>query len=250
MISNQMHEFTIERGTIADYRALAHLHYRAGSPGGITTIHRLLHRRQRSVDLIGVLVRSLPHLASRARNLALGDRYTALDRSEAARALNTEIRTISRVIIDPRYRGLGLAVQLVRRALDEPETPYTEAFAAMGRVHPFFERAGMVRYDPPPDPAEAHLSAALERFALDPALLASRRAWQARTGRLSATDRGWLRRELRRHTSTPRAASDHVALARAAHRLLARPVYYLAHHATHTPHQSPHKDSTHAPHRP
>jgi GNAT superfamily N-acetyltransferase len=47
------------------------------------------------------------------------------------------------VIVHPQFRGLGIASQLVRRICDECPTRYVEAIAAMGEVHPFFERAGM-----------------------------------------------------------------------------------------------------------
>ncbi len=50
------------------------------------------------------------------------------------------------MIVGARFRGLGIATRLVRAYLAGPLTPRTEAVAAMGRVCPFFEAAGMTPY--------------------------------------------------------------------------------------------------------
>ncbi|MEO6436540.1 MAG: GNAT family N-acetyltransferase, partial [Tepidisphaeraceae bacterium] len=58
------------------------------------------------------------------------------------------VRAISRVIVHPQFRGLGVASGLVRRVLLDCPTRYVEATAAMGEVHPFFEKGGMRRVVP------------------------------------------------------------------------------------------------------
>src|SRR5690606_4340339 len=132
-----------------------------------TVVGRFL-RREQTREVVGVLVRSLPRLDGSLRDVATGGRYRGLRPHERAAMLNREMRVISRVVIDPRYRGLGLAVRLVRHALDHAETPYTEALAAMGRVNPFFERAGMTRYERPHHPAHARLLYVLDEIGLTP----------------------------------------------------------------------------------
>jgi GNAT superfamily N-acetyltransferase len=72
------------------------------------------------------------------------------------------VRTIARVVVVPRFRGIGLGVQLVRHALAHAQTRYVEALAVMGRVQPFFEKAGMQRFERPQGPAEVRLLAAVE----------------------------------------------------------------------------------------
>jgi predicted N-acetyltransferase YhbS len=59
--------------------------------------------------------------------------------------VNRHVRTISRVVVHPQFRGVGLASGLVRAICRAAPTRYVEAFAVMGRVHPFFEKGGMVR---------------------------------------------------------------------------------------------------------
>ena len=60
--------------------------------------------------------------------------------------INKNIRCISRVIIDPRYRGFGLASRLVQETMPQMQVPIIEALAAMGQFNPFFEKAGMTAY--------------------------------------------------------------------------------------------------------
>ncbi len=61
---------------------------------------------------------------------------------------NANLRTITRVIVHPTFRSAGLAVAIVKRLCEHCLTRYVEAMAKMGRVHPFFERAGMMRVTP------------------------------------------------------------------------------------------------------
>lgn len=61
---------------------------------------------------LGVLVVSMPVLNSRLRPLAWPSRYRTGDRRADARRINRELRTLSRVIVDPRVRGIGLATRL------------------------------------------------------------------------------------------------------------------------------------------
>jgi GNAT superfamily N-acetyltransferase len=161
-------QIVIERGTRRDYGELAHLHYAPGHPAtwagiwravwssadcGLAHVHcrscRQSIRRQQSTvnnqpsQIIAVGVLSYPTPAHRVRERVLrlsGPRY-----GEKLRFINEHVRTISRVIVHPQFRGLGIASQLVRRICEDCPTRYVEAIAAMGEVHPLFERAGMVK---------------------------------------------------------------------------------------------------------
>jgi ABC-type ATPase with predicted acetyltransferase domain len=150
----------ISRGTIRDYHELAGFHYLAGPPACHKRVyvvrrpHTGRYRRWRdlaSADLAAVLVVSPPLLTVRGRNIATAGRYSGGDRREAIRRLNREMECISRVIVHPTYRGSGLAERLVRHALATAQTPFVEALAVMGRVHPFFEKAGMTATYVEPD---------------------------------------------------------------------------------------------------
>lgn len=136
----QLDHHLIRDGTIDDYATLERFHYRAGPPA---TFARVLcaHERDRE-GCLGVLVVSHPTLNGRWRDIAWpGERPR--DKAESAAWLNQEVRCISRVIVDPRARGRSIASSLVRAYLAHPDTPRTEAIAAMGSACPFFASAGM-----------------------------------------------------------------------------------------------------------
>ncbi len=167
----------IHSGTMEDYASVAHLHYRSGPPATIVRVMRAMRRVPRFIDpsreiLAGVLVVSMPTLNGGWRDRAWPGVFPKHDKRRNAHLLNEHIRTISRVIVDPRSRGLGVATALVRAYLDNPLTQGTEASAAMGDVCPFFERAGMTPYVLERDITDTRLLDALTHLDLTPAQLA------------------------------------------------------------------------------
>lgn len=240
-------ELILEPGSLRDYHELAMYHYKTATPGAAKTVYRLVRRaptvvgrythRPDETMLVGVLVRSLPHLACRMRDYATRGRYRGLGLKTSAAMVNREFRTISRVVIHPQFRGLGLAVRLMKHALAHPETIFTEALAAMGRVHPFCQRAGMTKYDAPPRNEADRLCDALDFMSIEPHLLASPRLIRSRLA-ASPKNLAWFERELRRwYVAASRKSSrptnemtleDLIAAAR--DQLLTQPVYYLTFH--------------------
>ena len=233
----------ITQGRRADYLALKPHHYRPGNPATMARIFTIVDPRPGAADryvgrsdssrVIAVLVESLPVLSCRLRDFALSGRYGHLPPRQRSRLLNDELRCISRVIVDPRYRGLGLAVRLVRHALATATTRYTEALAVMGRVSPFFERAGMTAYARQSHTHEDRALAALRYAGFEPVQLAMPAALEARIAGLEASSRALLARELTRWYRTAggrgvkREPSMREVLMTAQQRLLARPIYYL-----------------------
>jgi GNAT superfamily N-acetyltransferase len=92
--------------------------------------------------VVAVAVLSYPTLASTNRDVAL-PRLRTLTAQRRIAFLNAHVRTISRVVVHPQFRGVGLASRLARHVCAHAATRYVEAFARMGRVHPFFEKGGM-----------------------------------------------------------------------------------------------------------
>lgn len=205
----------VEPGTYADYARLAPLHYLGGAPMAIT---RILRARVQGLDEpAGVLVASMPPTCGRWR--APGhDRASAFSR-EALLALNRSTRRLSRVVVDPRCRGMGVASALVRAYLRSAPTRRTEGVAAMGAFCPFFERAGMTPIALGVREHDARLLDALRFVGVEPdalalptgALLAralgSRRS--AARGTRARRRRRFLLRELRRWAGSSVATSKH-----------------------------------------
>jgi GNAT superfamily N-acetyltransferase len=134
----------VSRGNRGDYQRLQRFHHLQRPPATYAAIFRatasLPGPRE---ELAAVLVVSNPVLRCREREAVFG-----LDPAHPgthALWVNRHLLTISRVIVHPRFRGLGLAVALVRAAILACPTPVLEARARIGHALPLFEHAGMTR---------------------------------------------------------------------------------------------------------
>jgi GNAT superfamily N-acetyltransferase len=144
---------TIERGTPRDYFALEHFHYARKRPAtyaGVWVARYAEDDRCARGRVVAAAVLSYPFPRCFARERYLGLRIAAARFAEHITFLNTNVRTISRVVVHPQFRATGLATSLIRRILDDCPTRYVEASAVMARAHPLFDAAGMKRLDPPP----------------------------------------------------------------------------------------------------
>jgi hypothetical protein len=128
-----------------DYEKLAHYHYRDSKLGSYTAMFALKSAQSDRLrrQTVGVIVYKMPTPGAELRNVATGGLFTGFDRSTQLVLLNKNIRCINRVIIEPRFRSLGLASRLVRETMPKINVPIIEAMAVMGLVNPFFEKAGM-----------------------------------------------------------------------------------------------------------
>lgn len=215
----------IEQGTGADLAALSRFHYRSGRPASPCRVLRATSRGR----LAGVLVACHPTLNGAWREQIWPGRYSGIDPRRAAHRLNREVRRISRVIVDPRDRGRGVARRLVRAYLDDPATPATEAVAAMGRLSPFGASAGMTTYPLPPRPADDRLADMLHAAGVEPwELLDPSRVERMRGGALIERELGvWARATASSVPKPMRGWTDVFSLAPlAAARLSAPPVAY------------------------
>jgi GNAT superfamily N-acetyltransferase len=69
--------------------------------------------------------------------------------------LNEKLSIISRVVVHPKYRTIGLGVKLVKETLAKAGTPYVEMPAVMAKYNPFAEKAGMQKIVEQSPPKEA-----------------------------------------------------------------------------------------------
>jgi len=142
-------DLQIVRGGFDDYKQLSRFHYREGSgrAGSLASIFALKTSAAKSgVATVGVIVYRMPTPSLELRNVATNNLFTGFDRATQLSMVNKTIRCISRVIIEPRFRSLGLASRLVRETMPKISFPIVEALAVMGLVNPFFEKAGMKPY--------------------------------------------------------------------------------------------------------
>ena len=222
--------YTITEGDRADLLALSPLHYRPGAPATITKVLRCVDRS--SGELAGVLSVSLPTLNASWRDLAWPGRYRSADPRTDAHRLSKELRCISRVIVEPSHRSMGVASALIRAYLASPQTPATEAVASMGRVSPIFERAGMVAQPLPVAPRHRRLLDAFEACGIETWRLAQPSTLLPRVESLEPPARSLLRAELSRWANASRAtrrltdAGLPALLPVACRAITARPVAY------------------------
>lgn len=227
----------IEPGTIADFDALAHHHYKRGRPATWVKVLRMVDpgekkgpaaagkRRGQAAEwqsegkhpaLIAVLVVSMPTLNGAWRRVAWpGDE--ACSRRTAAERLNARVRCISRVVVEPRWRAMGVASRLVRAYLADPLTERTETVASMGELCPIFRAAGMRRVEVPAVKADTRLREKLGALGIDPADVSDVLERPGVVGALRSW--GWRSCAYRRAVR----AQDHGELARRAAERLAGP---------------------------
>jgi ABC-type lipoprotein export system ATPase subunit/GNAT superfamily N-acetyltransferase len=136
-------EMRIEEGTTEDWRRLAGFHYRSHKVAGPRKIFRFV----RGDELCGVIVYCYPPPTAFGRRFVLP--------KMTMRELNEKLSIISRVVVHPKYRTIGLGSKLVRETLHLVGTPYVEMPAVMAKYNPFAEKAGMQKIAEQPPPKEA-----------------------------------------------------------------------------------------------
>jgi ABC-type ATPase with predicted acetyltransferase domain len=124
-------EIHVAEGSRQDYYQLAGFHYRSHKVAGVRKIFSL----KRGEELCGVVVYSYSPAACFGRRMVLP--------RMSMRELNEKLSIISRVVVHPKYRTIGLGHKLIRETLEHAGTPYVETVAVMAKYNPFFEKAGM-----------------------------------------------------------------------------------------------------------
>ena len=154
-------------GTMNDYHKLSEFHYRETKrlppPRKIFAMERT-----DTNELIGVIVYSYPPPVCPGRNKAFSRRKLSF------KELNKRLSIISRVVLHPKYRTIGLGAKIVKETLPQAGTPYVEAVAVMAKYNPFFEKAGMKKITTQTcDSAIAEAINQLKRLGFNPSMLAS-----------------------------------------------------------------------------
>ena len=126
-LTKEMH---VEEGTFEDYKKLSFFHYRSSRCPPPRKIFVL----KRGDELCGVIVYSFPSPVAFGRSRVWRGTF---------RQLQGEVSVVSRVVVHPKYRTMGLGVKLVKETLCRAGTRCVEALAVMAKYNPFFEKAGM-----------------------------------------------------------------------------------------------------------
>jgi len=167
-------DMAVEEATADDYRELAYLHYRG--QGVVAPIK--FFKLTRGGELAGVI-------AYKYGPATLGGRIQAVGYRPRLEELNRDWALISRVVVHPKYRSVGLGARLVRETLPLVGRRHVELVAVMAQYNPFAEKAGMklVRLNKPDDTVMEAVDA-LRALGFNPALLTSRSYNERKIGEL------------------------------------------------------------------
>ena len=167
-------EMHIEPGILDDWRRLSGFHYRSHKTAATREIYCL----RRNHKLCGVIVYSYPPIACFGRRKVLP--------KMTVKELNRKVSIISRVVVHPKYRSIGLGAKLVRETLPLIGTPYVEMVAVMAKYNPFAEKAGMQKIaEQPPAKQALRISEALSRLDFNLHFLGSEKYVKSRLENLS-----------------------------------------------------------------
>jgi len=155
-------EMRVVKGSYQNWKTLAGFHYRS---------HRIAAPRKifclkRGEELCGVIVYCYPPIACFGRRQVLP--------KMSIKELNQKLSIISRVVVHPKYRTIGLGSKLVRETLSLAGTPYVEMVAVMAKYNPFGEKAGMRKIaEQPPSKKALAIAQVLSELGFNIQLLGS-----------------------------------------------------------------------------
>ncbi len=225
----------ITAGSVADYDKLRRYHYRDEHLGPFAAIFVIrptgVFRPRAGTGVIGVIVYSMPSPAVELRNIATAKAFCGFDRQTQLALVNRNIRRISRVIVEPRFRSLGLAARLVRETMSRMNVAIIEAMGVMGAVNPFFEKAGMTAYTAPMPSRCVRLIEALSTVGIEEAQLIDPQKIQQKLDDLAPEKADFIEAEIRsflqsygrRREMSPGPQRTRYVLSK----LTFRPTYYI-----------------------
>ncbi len=230
-----LRELAIVPGRLEDYKRLAHYHYCDRRPGPIAAIFAVRPGAKSKLKFytptIAVVVYSMPVPEVGLRDAATGGFFAGFDRSTKCTLLNKHVRCISRVIVEPRFRGLGLASRLIRETMPRLDVAIIEAMAIMGLVNPFLERAGMIAYRSQIPVRSVRLIEAFGSVGIEQTQLSEPSEVQTSIDQLGASEGHFIELEIRRFLQSYNRRRDMPpGLKRTRYvlsKLSTRPTYYI-----------------------
>lgn len=228
-------ELEIVEGDIEDYKRLARYHYRDSRLGAFDKIYVLRPKnnsfRLSRLHTAGVIVYTMPLPGVQLRRVATEGMFSGFDRATGLSVINKNIRNIGRVIIEPRFRALGLATKLVRETMPKMGVPVIEALAVMGHINPFFARAGMTAYKGSEPARCVQLKEAFSMVGIEEDELVDAESVHKRINALSGSCRDFIERQMadfiqcygKRRRDEPSLERTRFILSK----LTRRPVYYI-----------------------
>ena len=132
-------DLDLREGKVSDWPYFAKWHYRGHGIGPVRRVNLLFHGDQK----VGICIFGFGPLASSHRNrlFGLGGKMS----SARARVINNNFACVSRLVLDPRYRGAGIGGWFLRTACEAAPWPWIELISEMANLVPFHQAAGFVQ---------------------------------------------------------------------------------------------------------
>jgi hypothetical protein len=109
--------------------------------------------------------------------LVVTGRRKAIGKNLTIQEINRDVIRISRVVIHPKYRTIGLGAKIVAETLPQAGKPCVETIAVMAKYNPFFEKAGMSKIaETQPNPHILKILDHLRKLNFNPVFLTSEKA--------------------------------------------------------------------------
>ena len=130
---------TVERADNKIWKCFAHWHYKSHRTGPTSNVFTLNFDGKP----VGIIVYGYPSIFSSPRNIATDGKFNS-NVPQFVQKLNSEMRVIRRVVILPKYRGVGLASELVRKSIEmlPEQIKFVECLTSMGEYCGFLKKAG------------------------------------------------------------------------------------------------------------
>lgn len=141
---------------LADFKILEKYHYQTDPVNPATQIYKIrgINSTQDTFpDPMAVIVYRQPLPSLRARTMATKGYFSqAPTIAGRLRIVNQKIIYIARLIVDPRFRKLGLATWLLDDTLQRQAHPLVETLTPIDFTNKIFQRAGFKLYQMPAPP--------------------------------------------------------------------------------------------------
>jgi len=150
---NLVKKIDIVQAIKADYDKLAHYHYMTPLKHPMTHIYKASHKDNTSgrwPDPMAVVVFKTPLPRLKARNIATNNFFEKPPtNSERLSLINSKIRYLARIIVDPRFRKMGIGSKLLHEALKHVSYPIIETLTPIDFTARLFRKQGFVCYPTP-----------------------------------------------------------------------------------------------------
>ncbi len=129
-------ELEITKGAVSDWAHFAGWHYRGHGLGPVRKVLVLWL----GDDPVGICVFGFGPLSSSGRNRMFG--FSGKLTKARADSINRNFASVSRLVVDPRFRGAGIASTFLRRCCELTDWPWIELVSEMADIVPFYRSAG------------------------------------------------------------------------------------------------------------